>query len=163
MCHKLCIIIIFLYQKNPSKWFQHMDLLTSNLDEYRPGQPNWECCHPDFPWKQFWSFWSLKNSQFDCLSSIEFLVTFDQAWHFSKNQTSKPSKLFKMAVFDPLKSAKIDFTQNQSGRKTAKLHTVENTYSRNSQLDCPGLYIWLQYYNYKAIYHGHSQAYSRPI
>ena len=32
----------------------------------------------------------------------------------------KASKIVKMTVFDPQKFAKIDFTQNQSGRKIAK-------------------------------------------
>ena len=47
-------------------------------------------------------------------------------------------KIVEMAVFDPLKSAKIDFMKNQSGRKMA-ISTLRNVLSQNSQLGCPGL------------------------
>ena len=46
-------------------------------------------------------------------------------------------KIVKTKVFDPLKSAQIEFTENQSSRKIAKLWNIQH----NSQLGCPGLWL----------------------
>ena len=59
--------------------------------------------------------------------NFEFLrnvLHFSSVKFFQKSKF-KAFKIVKITVFDHLKSAKIDFTQNQSGRKNAKfLHCV---------------------------------------
>ena len=37
-----------------------------------------------------------------------------------KNKNSEPLKIAKIAVFDTLKSVKIDFTENLSGKKIVR-------------------------------------------
>ena len=89
--------------------------------------------HSDFTWNQFWSFCSSKNCHFYHMMSSEFWIfgcfSRFQVWIFQK------IKIDEMTVVDPLKSAKTDFTWNQSGYcGTSTLH------SQNSQLGCPDLY-----------------------
>ena len=64
-----------------------------------------------------------KNCHFDNLSSSKVSIFGNlnififQEWSFSKKSKFKAFKMVITAVFDLLKSAKTDFTQNQSGRK----------------------------------------------
>ena len=46
---------------------------------------------------------------------------------FPKNSKFKASKIVRMTVFDPVKLAKIDFTQSQSDRKMAKFPHCETS------------------------------------
>ena len=55
------------------------------------------------------------------IMKFEFLGIFDVfKCEITQKSKFKASKIVKMTVFDGLKFAKIDFTQNQSGRKIAK-------------------------------------------
>ena len=71
-------------------------------------------CHLHFTWNQLWSFWSPQNCHFDDISSFEFwlfgnFLTFSYMNFFPKSKL-KAYKIDKMAVFDLLKSARINFT-----------------------------------------------------
>ena len=52
--------------------------------------------------------------------NFDFLgISYLKTSEIYKNAEFKAGKMVKMALFDLPKSAKIDFTQNQSGRKIA--------------------------------------------
>ena len=73
--------------------------------------------HFEAPKTAVMTIWAAQN--------LEFLGTFDNLKReMYKNSKFKASKIGKTSS-DPLKSAKINFTQNQSGQKIAQFHTLE--------------------------------------
>ena len=99
---------------------------------YKPGQPNWELTmwkFQDFSTTQilreinFGHFEAQKTAIWTIWAALDFeflgTLTLSNVKFFQKSKF-EASKIVKTEVFDLLKSAKIDFTQNQSRRVIAK-------------------------------------------
>ena len=118
-------IKVYRPQTPPANFMENLTNMTKEWQHiiYRPGQPNWESTM----WKSqhfsaaqilreftFGHFEAPKNCYLNQESSSEFWI-FGYFWHFwvwnsQKESHSKASKIVKKPVFDPLKSAKMDFT-----------------------------------------------------